>query len=146
MSGQVGPEPSDFGLRLKAARVSRGETQEDCAVTLSNLSGQRVKQPQVSEWETGRSASPRSSSVRAAADQYLSETGSDTGEQPKSSRGRADYLFPQYVTGEPMLGDLQKQLIRDISYRLRMGPPMSRSDWLAYRTQLGILGLPTSGA
>ena len=166
VSGQPEPDVA-WGdaerLRLRAAREHAGHDMGGCAQVLRIEFGvTTASQPNVSRWETGAIKRPHCVNellaycdtygpfVRAKAfARYESRTGQadDATSTDPSSDSTGDEVdeFDQLAgraAGEPLLGTAQLELVRGMSRRLAVGPPLSPEDRATYLDQLRILRVP----
>ena len=132
---------------LRAARRSLGHSQSKCVDALVALGAAAVPQATFSKWETGQIRRPPNDALPALT-QYLQSYSADppdeSGATNRSTSTDAEAQFDSVVrgiTGEPLLGDLQRQLVEAIAFRLRNGPALSEEDERAHEWAARSLGM-----
>jgi hypothetical protein len=150
MAGEAGTMPWGNAERagLKAARKHAKHSPEAFAQLLhEEFGGPRVTQPTLSRWESGGIGRPDCvPALVAYTDAYGTHEINELiqVEHAEESGPTTDALFDslaQRVSGEPLLGPLQSQLIGGISERLQHGPPMSTEDRATFLDLLRVLGV-----
>jgi len=150
-------------LRLRAAREHAGHDMDACARVLRIEFGvTTASQPNVSRWETGAIKRPNCvNELLAYCDTYAPFARSEAFARYESRAGQSDDAtstgpssgstgdevdeFDQLadrMAGEPLLGTAQLELVRGMSRRLALGPPLSPEDRATYLDQLRILRVP----
>lgn len=142
--------------RLRTVRARNQQTQAACAAILRReFAVAAASQVNVARWEKGSIKRPGCApQLVAYCDTYearvdvFDANGSEVHPESASeanraseSDGEAFEMLAGRLTGEPLLGPRQAELVRAVAARIRSGPPLSEYDHRAIQDQFRLLNL-----
>ena len=116
--------------QVVAARRLLGHSQTDLGRALPEFGAPAVSQPVVSSWETGKTARPDEVYI-AALRRYCEQVEDSLSPMDASEAPSSESTFSSLyrgITEEPLLGDLQRELVLGLIHRLKVGPALSAED------------------